>query len=183
MTWWGRRRACVFVGAEQELWARLRGLLAVMSMIEKDVLSLSRCLEQCQQRRHVSLLTFTVGTPVPKTDGGVQGGGSAMAYQLDGKYQVHVSTGFARVDGTPVSPDSVVHAANTADVIDVISDASAADGFTIVPKVETGAFQVGVVFDADLGLGVLTQTALFDGEVIGGTIAGVSFTPGEPVLK
>lgn len=101
-------------------------------------------------------------------------------YQLDSGMKVHVGTAFATADGAAATPQSVTHT-NVIDTnIDLTSDANVAEGFTIIPKVASGAFQVRVDFDADLGAGVTTQSALFSGQVVGGIIAGLTFVPGVP---
>lgn len=101
-------------------------------------------------------------------------------YQLDSGMKVHVGTAFATADGSPATPQTVAHT-NVIDAsIDLESDANVADGFTVKPKVPSGPFQVRVDFDADLGSGVVTQSALFSGQIVGGIIAGLTFTPGVP---
>ena len=104
-------------------------------------------------------------------------------YQLDSAMKVHVGTSYALGDGSPATPQSVVHT-NVIDTnVDLVSDTDINAGFTIIAKVPAGPFQIRVDFDADLGSGVSTMSGLFSGNVVGGIIAGLTFVAGTPEPK
>lgn len=108
-------------------------------------------------------------------------------YQLDSGDTVTVDTSFKGEDsaGTEIDvvPQSITHTSTIEANAAVTPLEPATSGFKITPLVPSGPFQVRVDFDADLGKGVQTQSALFSGQIVGGIIKGINFVPRQPEPK